>query len=259
MLLSDAHIRDRRLVHDYVDGNFRATSYDLSVGVILDSDGKEQEQFKLKPSGVAEVVSRERITLPHDITGLAMVKTGLCNRGILALNIGIIGPGYDGYLSTTLLNFSKTDFLLTKGEVFLRLIFQECYESPRDEWPKAISLDQYVVAKKKSLANFSDKFLNLDTIVKEITKPIWTQALAAIPVIALSLAVMTFFLTVTVNYANRQVWSKDEVDRQNIKKEISTELAATRDSGQQPAVQALQERVKELEATQREILLRLGK
>jgi dUTPase len=232
MLLSDDRIKSQNLVHNYIDRNFRATSYDLTIGEILGVDATEKKQLILPPSGVAEVISRERITLPRDITGLAMVKTDLCNRGILALNIGIIGPGYDGHLSSTLLNFSKTDFLLAPNEVFLRLIFQECYVSSRLQWPKPTIYEEYVAAKKKNLVNFSEKFLNLDTIIKDISTPIWknlrNQALAVVPLFVLGLALITFLLTVTVNYANRYVWSADDVKKQNVKQEILKDIDRTR-------------------------------
>lgn len=258
MLLSDDQIKARNLVHNSVPRNFRATSYDLTIGEILGVDSLEKKQLTLPPSGVAEVISRERITLPYDITGLAMVKTDLCNRGILALNIGIVGPGYDGYLSTTLLNFSKTDFLLTKDEVFLRLIFHECYESSRKDWPKRVEYDEYVAAKKKNLVSFSEKFLNLDVLIKEISQPIWSnlrnQALAAIPVLVLSLALVTFLLTVTVNYANRYVWSPDDVKKQNVKQEILDDLATTRQNTLESKIRELEQEIQKLDARQKEIL-----
>ena len=121
MLLSDREIKQRKLIDVPTEKNFRATSYDVTVGKIITVEGKEVDDLVLQPSGVVQVVSRERIALPHDITSLAMVKTDLCNRGILALNIGIAGPGYSGHLSSPLLNFSKTDFYLTKDEVFFEL------------------------------------------------------------------------------------------------------------------------------------------
>ena len=61
----------------------------------------------MPPQGIVQVVSSERVKVPSTITGLATVKTSLCNEGLLALNIGIIDPGYEGAISSFLLNFSS--------------------------------------------------------------------------------------------------------------------------------------------------------
>lgn len=255
MLLSDREIKQGKLVRQSEERNFRATSYDLRVGNILTVVGEEVNEFTLEPSGVAEVVSRERIVLPKDVTALAMVKTDLCNKGILALNIGIVGPGYDGYLSTTLLNFSKREFRLTKDEVFLRLVFQECYISPREKWPAAKSHEDYLRDKKMDVVNFSSKFLNLDEIVKEISKPILgdfrDQALKFVTVLVLTLSVLTFFLTIGVNFANRIVWTED-TKKESIKSEILKELAVSREGDLRLKIKELEQTIERVKAAQNE-------
>ena len=138
MLLSDKEIKAKNLVENPIDEHFRAASYDLSVGKIISVEGKEVSEFRLKPPGIVEIISHEKVKLPKDVVGYAMVKTSLCNEGILALNIGVVDPGYQGYLSTTLLNFGNKEFLLNINDVFLRLTFLECYSSPRSNWPSPV-------------------------------------------------------------------------------------------------------------------------
>jgi dUTPase len=254
MILSDKQIKDKRLIEDPVEKNFRATSYDLSVGKILTVDGAEVDEWKLEPSGVIEVISRERVIMPKDITGLGMVKTDLCNKGILALNIGIVGPGYEGCLSSILLNFSKREFLLTKNEVFLRLVFQECYLSPREKFSDLISDEDYVKNRKREVINFSSKFLNLQANVEEITKPVLdkfkTRALGTVTFLAFTLAFITFLLTVGVNFANRQVWSREYIERENIKAEILKEIGASREDALDSKIKELERKIDELKTTQ---------
>ena len=104
------------LIENGVDGGFRAASYDLHVGAILEapqedkrSSGSATEDirvstgFSLRPQGMVRVISRERVKLPENIIGYALTKNGLSNKGILAINIGIIDPGYEGPISSTTL------------------------------------------------------------------------------------------------------------------------------------------------------------
>src|SRR5437016_3550796 len=116
------------------DANFlKGTSYDVRVGKIIWRDEKEvsesDSRFLLKPQGVAEVVSLERLTLPTNVVGFASVKTALCDEGIMALNIGLVDPGYTGPLSTTLVNFSNRPYNIQRGDVMLRLTFFRCESS----------------------------------------------------------------------------------------------------------------------------------
>lgn len=88
MLLSDKEIKKHGLIHDGLDSNFRAISYDVTIGRIIETNGRKRNSLILRPQGIVEVVSKEKVKLPRDIAGYAMVKTSLCNEGILPLNIG---------------------------------------------------------------------------------------------------------------------------------------------------------------------------
>lgn len=254
MLLSDNEIKQRRLIDVPTEHNFRATSYDITVGRIVTSTGDEVDKVVIPPSGVVHVISRERIILPRNITSLAMVKTDLCNKGILALNIGIVGPGYDGLLSSALLNFSKSDFYLEKDDVFLRLIFQECYVSPRENWPARVPEETYIRDHKKRAINFSDKFLNVESIATEASKKSFgefkEQAFKTVPLMVFVLGVLTFLLTFGVNYANRYIWSTDDVRKENVKAELLRELGAARESELESKLKDLEQKIDRLNGEQ---------
>src|ERR1041385_9038537 len=125
MVLNSRQIIDLGIIPNGEPQNFRAISYDLTVGKIIATNGRKRNSLILKPQGIVEVVSREMVKLPKNVVGYAMVKTSLCNEGILPLNIGIVDPGYEGPLSATLLNFGKKPFPLSRGKIFLRLTFHE--------------------------------------------------------------------------------------------------------------------------------------
>ena len=102
--------------------------YNLRIATLIGKgpDGKTEtynDDFDLEPSGIAAVVSKETVKLPGDVCAYASVKTGLCREGVLAINIGIIDPGWEGPISSFLLNFGKDLYRLKNGEEFLRLTF----------------------------------------------------------------------------------------------------------------------------------------
>src|SRR5690349_1007472 len=86
----------------------QGSSFDLNIGCIFDHDGKKVDGiFTIEPGQMVQVVSAEVFSLPDHITGHVTYKTTLTKKGIWALTVGIVDPGWNGPIATTLLNFSK--------------------------------------------------------------------------------------------------------------------------------------------------------
>jgi deoxycytidine triphosphate deaminase len=86
----------------------QGSSFDLTIGKIYDNKGQEiSGPFVLAPNAMVQVVSAEVFSLPPEYTGHVTYKTGLTREGIWALTVGIVDPGWDGPIATTLLNFSR--------------------------------------------------------------------------------------------------------------------------------------------------------
>jgi deoxycytidine triphosphate deaminase len=204
-MLTGSQIRDLRLIADGHDDCYRGASYDLRLQSVLTNEGKIEEHYSLPAQGIIEVVSIEHIKLPRNISGFAMVKTSLCNEGVLALNIGIIDPGWEGPLSSFLVNFGKNERLLAKGDVFLRLTFQKL-EQEAEKVPKAFIDDQSYLAdrRRRVQGRFGNTFLNVSEVLQKLAKETFdtyrTQIFTYVSIAALGLAFLTFFL----NFANIQ-------------------------------------------------------
>ncbi len=61
---------------------------------------------------------------------------------------------------------------------------------------------------------------------------------------------LTFLLTFGVNYANRSVWSSDDIKRENIKADLLREIGAARETGLESKMQELERRIEKLNADQ---------
>jgi deoxycytidine triphosphate deaminase len=104
----------------------QGSSFDLTIGHIYNSDGEPIiGPFKLKPNHMVQVVSAQVFNLPNDVTGHVTYKTSLTSEGIWALTVGIVDPGWDGPIATTLLNFSKIERSIAPGDPFLRVTLFE--------------------------------------------------------------------------------------------------------------------------------------
>lgn len=258
MILNAEKIIAEKIILDSVDGNYDATSYEVCIGNIILNQEKEVimlDEYKLLPGGIVTVISKETVKLPRNITGYAMVKTSLCNEGILPLNIGIIDPGYEGPISAMLLNFSKKEFLLNKNKDFLRLVFHECYESDKYD-PKQRLYTEYLEEKKNKAINFAPQFLNLDLYIKEAAQKfneefkntLWKVIpilAGGIAFIALLITTFSFLVTLGVNYGNRHYWN-----REDLKSDIIKEVNSTHDSRLEEKIKELEEKINKLTTTQ---------
>jgi deoxycytidine triphosphate deaminase len=218
----------------------RGTSYDVRIGKIIWLDEKEVQesnsQFLLKPQGVAEVISLERLTLPTNVVGFVSVKTALCDEGVMALNIGLVDPGYEGPLSTTLVNFSNRPYNLQQGEVMLRLTFFRCESSAARASANA---DQYLKTKRQKILRFSDTFLNLKPAIQEISSGVfWRYAGIA----GLLLALIAILVSSTLTFLSRNVWSP--VD---IRASVLSEVRSAKIDALEKQVDALKQQVSQMQ------------
>lgn len=252
MLLGKDAIKARNIVHGSDDQKYNPASYDLSVGIIIPPGGIpiKDEHYSLPPhGGMAEVISQESLVVPDDILGYASIKTAVSDQGALAINIGIIDPGYKGLISTTLINFSKSELVLKKGDSFLRLTFHEVRLTPPPQSVEDVTSidkavvppvtqsasdkrnDDYIRRKRlKATHHFSNTFLDLEkTAEKAADKTFEKWAKGTFVLFPILLLVFT-----AVTFALNFIWPRfpatvSEVDlRRAVEDVVEKRLAANR-------------------------------
>jgi deoxycytidine triphosphate deaminase len=253
-LISRDEIQKLHLIlEDEVPGGYRDASYDIRIGRVIAQvpvGVAELDSHVLKPQGIAEVISQEIVKLPPEILGYASIKTGLSRQGILALNTGIIDPGYEGPLSATVVNFGDTKFLLNRGEVFLRLTFHRFVPAEHPILPRSWTRDEFLQGRKKEVAaQLSASFLNIPALVEEIaSKYLGTyirQLLGAAAAVALVVTLLAFSVTLGVSYFQPYSMSKDK-----IRGELGTYFRDDQFDSYQKQLAELEKNVKELKAEQ---------
>lgn len=176
----------------------RGSSIDLTIGEIIDGGGRPIEgTFILKPGHIVQVVSAEVFQLPANITGHVTYKTALTHSGIWALTVGIVDPGWTGPVTTTLLNFSKIDHPIHRGDEFLRVSMFEHQPVEQNTLPPPVSLTSYMKRQQKAAASyFPQTFLDQHRVSEEAAKKIFNkvreQALIWVTFIAIVLGLSQY-------------------------------------------------------------------
>jgi deoxycytidine triphosphate deaminase len=191
MILNEQQISDLKLVTNAVQAGQRSSTYDATVGKII-SEGViiDAASFTLPRRGIVWVVSKEEFTLPNDITGLATLRTTWTHKGVLALNLGIIDPGWSGPLATALVNFGNGNFQIAKGDPFFRVMFHQ--HAPTQA--QTVSTKNYVETIVDKSRLFSKTFLGMESLVHEVSEkvlsfPRWALAIGFAAIIVSILAV----------------------------------------------------------------------
>jgi dUTPase len=126
MLLNKSEILSLNLLEHFNVENFNVVSYDMTARDIVTLDNKVLDKYLVPPQGMVVVVTKESFKLKDkNIVGFTTVKNALSRKGIMAVNIGIVDPGYDGPISSILINFGKSSFEIKSGDTFLRMTFQK--------------------------------------------------------------------------------------------------------------------------------------
>jgi len=216
MLLSGEQIRQRNLVENADPSRFRAASYDLRVGKIITPEGTEVASYAIPTQGFVTAISEERLRLPRGVAGYALVKTSLCNDGILAIGIGIIDPTYEGLISSALINFGRECYSLTRGDVFLRIAFHEFEaQAGGSPAPRLTDADYVGERKGKMRSRFSSSFLDIPAtahkVAQELIGKYKTALFVYLPAAAVLLALLTFLLNFSNSWiAQRGVLTSQE-------------------------------------------------
>lgn len=216
-LLSGEEIKSLNLVENSSDDNlYRASTYDLSIGEIIPAGSESVgTEFKLPSGGTVRVVSKELLKLPNDITGHALLKNELCRKGVLAINIGVIDPGFEGPLSSILINFGREDFVVRQGAPFLRISFHRCPVSPKAAKSEKYNREKYISHVRDEVAAYmAPTFLNMEATAGKAAEKAFVSFKEGLVVWATLFAVvlggLAIFAPLGASYVDKYVTARDQ-------------------------------------------------
>lgn len=226
MILTSQQIGQRAIVVNGSPAAQQHTTYNATVGeILLEGEAITCTEYVLPPRGMVWVVSSEEFKLPPDVTGLATLRTTWTHNGILALNVGVIDPGWHGPLATALVNFSEKTFTVRKSEQFLRVIFHA--HNPTSATTKRRDMKTYVTQIADKSARTANTFLNIKALGAEVvdqilTLPRWLTRLTtwgiAFAVVAAIIGLLAIF--VPVGYGITTEWVSRETQIETLQREV---------------------------------------
>lgn len=251
-LLSGEEISSLGLVENSTDDNlFRASTYDLSIGEIIPAGSVSGgAAFSLPPGGTVRVVSRELLKLPNYITGHALLKNELCRRGILAINIGVIDPAFEGPISSILINFGQTNFVVKQGDPFLRISFHRCPPSSKAK-PVKYDRQQYIaLAKTEVDAYMAPTFLNMEATAAKAAESAFVSFKNGLVIwatlVAVLLAGIAIFAPLGASFVDRRLAIHEQRDRQLEQLQLEQTVEKKLEERYETRLKALSDQVEEL-------------
>jgi deoxycytidine triphosphate deaminase len=216
-LLSGEEVKLNGLVDKGEEKFFRASTYDLCVGDIIPAGGEVcgYSKYSLPPGGMVRVVSKESLQLPDTITGHVLLKNELCTRGVLAINIGVVDPGFEGPISSTLINFGRETCVVERGTPFLRVSFHRCLQSPKAKDSVKYDRETYLKrVKQEVLAYSGPTFLNMDAMTAKAAAKAFVSfkegLLLWATLVAVLIAVLAMFAPLGASYVDRYLVSREQ-------------------------------------------------
>lgn len=204
MILTGEQIEQEGIVIDAVAEGRRSTTYDATIGdFILDGRLLEKDVYWLEPRGIVWVVSNETFKFGAQHSGLATLRTTLTHSGILALNVGVIDPCWEGPLATALVNFSASSVPLKCGQPFFRVLVMNHATPDLLEHVKEERL-QYLAKRVAGSRHFSSTFLDMHALVDQVATKVFglPKLVVTVGVVGLFLAMIS--MVVPVGYS---VWT----------------------------------------------------
>lgn len=134
MILVDKNIKTlvtngSLIVSGYREENVNGISYDLTIDVILDSNGREVPEYELEPGDTVFVRSKEKISIPTHILGRVAEKNSRMRQG-LQVDGPHYQPGHVTYVFMRVRNISTKIIKLSTDMKIAQMIFEELKDVP---------------------------------------------------------------------------------------------------------------------------------
>lgn len=112
------------MISPYTYEHLQPASYDVMLLDIKDAVKFGPDQWVIVPKQFVLGSTVERISLPSHIVGRIEGKSSWARKGLWIHAAGWIDPGFTGQLTLEIVNQSKDNILLSKGDLIAQVSFQ---------------------------------------------------------------------------------------------------------------------------------------
>lgn len=199
-------VQDSRLISDFNEGSLKHCSYKLRLGKLIQpgtsilfdktgnqslnwvqrgvvwlsdkvlprQSGREFAEFRLsnntyvlKPNELIFFQTKEKISLPMNIAASYSALDSIAKQGLLLINASVVEPGYEGFLSGVLLNFSSKSFMLKPEMEIVKINFMKIDAEVEAKLTES-SGDKYTENLQKMAQLYDKTFLNIERLRDEV-------------------------------------------------------------------------------------------
>jgi dCTP deaminase len=156
----------------------------------------------LQPGQTAIVVTAEEFNLPPNIAAFGFPPTRISSNGILMTNPGHVDPGFKGYLSFTVINMSRSDFILRYNDTIVTCLLVQLTDPVCRDYGNRGNPRGSNVPHQETYDRLSPDFLDFEERSRGIAKATarkqimrWDRQSFVVLVVTLLLGLVTVYLT----------------------------------------------------------------
>jgi len=240
MILTNAEIinylRNTNLIVFHSPECIKNCSYKVRIGQIIEPQSGNilklnGEGYLLKPSEVIMIKSKEKFNIPDELTASYTASFSISSKGILLINASMIEPGYSGYLSAVLLNFSAQPISISLDQQIAKVNFFKLDQSSVPMIPEIIDDIKYINNLKENATRYHKSFLNVLGLEKSILDKVFQKTRSLLTASGVIIFMLILFATIEP-FTSKWIWEKTGVstttERSNLEL-VLKELKQTKD------------------------------
>lgn len=206
------HINNSNMIEFHSSNCIKNCSYKIRIGEIIEPQSGTILQLNgngyfLKPSEVVIIKSKEKLHIPEKITASYSALFSISSKGLLLINSSMIEPGYSGYVSAVLLNFSAQPVLISIGDEIAKVTFFKLGQIPHNISREIITDSTYINNLRVNATKYHKSFLNISGLEKTITEKVIGETKSLITKSGYIIAFLILFATLEPLFS-KWIWEK---------------------------------------------------
>ena len=123
-------------------------------------------RYELKPNELIIFQTAEKVKIPITLSASYSALDSVAKRGLLLINASMVEPGYTGYLSGVLLNFSSKSFFIQPNMEIAKINFFKVVGGVENNLNESVT--HYTEMLQEKAQFYTQTFLDIDRIENEV-------------------------------------------------------------------------------------------
>lgn len=182
-------------------------------------------QYELKPNELVIFQTREQIKMPMNLSASYSALDSIAKEGLLLINASMVEPGYEGFLSGVLLNFSSYTFQIKPGLEIAKINFYEVKGDVTQKLTESVGTEYSKVLQEKA-KRYTQTFLDVERLKNDVIKQSVRKVKGGFLFGGVVLAILLAFSTiepVLYNWIWHDTWVPLSLSQQEFERSLKLE------------------------------------